>query len=51
MTRGQRAAHPVLWALVLVASLVAIVLAWKARPEPVPATLPDAAAQAVEGGR
>lgn len=50
MTRSHRAAHPVIWALVVFVCATVIALAWTARPAPVPATLPDDAAAAVDGG-
>jgi len=46
MTRAQRSLHPVIWLLVTAVSLTVIVLAMRARPDEVPATLPDAAVQA-----
>lgn len=47
MTRAQRAVHPILWLLVTAVSLTVIVLAWRARPDAVPPSLPDAVAEAV----
>jgi len=47
VTRAQRAIHPILWLLVTAVALTVIVLAWRARPEPVPPSLPDAVADAV----